>query len=58
MTDEELKEKDRLVRSKAPGTFVTRGSGKVPENFWEMPRPNIPVDVMVRALLEDREQGR
>ena len=57
-TDEELKEKERLIRTKAPDGFVKRGSGKMPEGFWEMPRPNILADAMLKALLEDREQGR
>lgn len=58
LTDEELKEKERLVRTKAPDGFVKHGSGRVPEDFWDMPRPNISADMMLKALLEDREQGR
>ena len=58
LTDEELKEKERLIWTKDPDGFVKRGSGKVPEDIWEMSRPNISADVLLKALLDDREQGR
>ena len=58
LTDEELKDKERLMRTGNPNGFVKHGSGTIPEDFWDMPRPNISADAMLRALLEDREQGR
>lgn len=30
----------------------------VPEEFWDLPRPEDPEGLLLKALLEDREQGR
>ncbi len=48
----------RLAQKKVPGQIVTRGSGKVAEEFWKMPRPKDPEGLLVKALLEDRRESR
>lgn len=58
LTDEELKEKERLMRTKVPGEIIRHGSGRVSEEFWEMPWPEDPDGLLLRALLDDREHGR
>jgi hypothetical protein len=55
-TDKELGElMKRLARS---GKVVTRGAGRVPEEFWTMPRPKDPEGLARRYIIEDRRQGR
>jgi prevent-host-death family protein len=34
------------------------GSGKLPKDFWSMPRPDDPKGLVLKALLEEREGGR
>ena len=50
-----LKERNRLARA---GELVTRGSGKISEEFWKLPRPKDPEGLLLKALLEDRREGR
>ncbi len=58
-TDKELKElKDRLARKKRGPDEITRGTGKTPDEFWTMPRPKISEGAALKALLDDREEGR
>jgi hypothetical protein len=57
LTPEEQKQKERLMRSGGQG-LRTNGSGRVPKDFWEMPRPGDPEGLALRYLLEDRERGR
>lgn len=56
-TDKERRELiKRLARE---GELVVKqGSGRIPEEFWKMPRPEDPEGLLRKALLEDREQGR
>ena len=56
LTPEEQKEKERLMRSGNP--VVRKGTGRVSEEFWTMPKPKDPEGLLLKALLEDREQGR
>ena len=58
LTDEELKEKERLMRTKVPGEIMRHGSGRVSEEFWEMPWPADPDGLLLSVLLDDREHGR
>jgi hypothetical protein len=49
----------RLANKKhAPGEIVTRGTGRVSEEFWKLPRPKDPEGLLLKALLEDRREGR
>ena len=56
-----------ISRTKASGESLTRmekqgliklGSGKLPKDFWSMPRAEDPQGLVLKALLEEREQGR
>ena len=38
--------------------LIRVGSGKLPKNFWSMPRPADPEGMVLKALLEEREGGR
>jgi hypothetical protein len=55
LTAEELAEKERLMRSGGP--VVRRGSGRMSEEFWKLPRPKDPEGLLLKALLEDRREG-
>ncbi len=56
LTDEELKEKERLMRSRE--LVLKRGTGKIPEEFWKLSRPKDPEGLARRYLIEDRREGR
>ncbi len=38
--------------------LVRMGSGKLPRSFWKMPRPKDKRGAGLRALLEERAEGR
>jgi prevent-host-death family protein len=38
--------------------LIKLGSGKLPKDFWTMPRPDDPESLMLKALLEERQAGR
>lgn len=38
--------------------LVTLGTGKVPDEFWDMPIAEDPEGLVLKALLEEREHGR
>ncbi|CAA9408443.1 MAG: hypothetical protein AVDCRST_MAG22-1703 [uncultured Rubrobacteraceae bacterium] len=48
----------RLASKKLSPEEVKRGSGKLPEEFWTMPRPKISNRSSLDALLKDREEIR
>jgi hypothetical protein len=56
LTPEEQKLKERLMRSGPPPR--RKGSGKISEEFWKLPRPEDPEGRALKGLLEDREHGR
>src|SRR2546425_12530059 len=41
----------------APG-LVRIGSGRLPAGFWKMPRPRVPRDAALRALVGERRESR
>jgi len=56
-----------ISRTKTAGESLTRmekqgliklGSGKLPKNFWTLPRGEDPQGLVLKALLEEREEGR
>jgi prevent-host-death family protein len=56
-----------ISRVRATGEALTRmekqgliklGSGKLPKDFWTMPRDEDPEGLVLRALLEERKEGR
>jgi len=38
--------------------LIRIGSGKLPEDFWSMPRPEDPEGSVLSALFEERKEGR
>lgn len=38
--------------------LIKIGSGKLPKDFWAMPRPTDPKGTALKALLKEREEGR
>ncbi|MCA1718969.1 MAG: hypothetical protein LC781_19785 [Actinobacteria bacterium] len=55
--DKEREERERLKRLEREGK-IKLGTGKIPEEFWKLPRPEDPEGLAVRYLIEDRKQGR
>ncbi len=37
--------------------LIRLGTGKLPEGFWDWPRPEDPKGLALKALLEEREEG-
>ncbi len=48
-----MREEERLMFLERAGRARV-GSGRLPEGFWELPRPDDPDDSVRRALDEDR----
>ncbi len=38
--------------------LITLGTGKIPDEFWDMPMAEDPEGLVLKALLEEREHGR
>lgn len=58
-SDKELRElKERLARKKLGPDEIKYGTGKISDEFWTMPRPEDPEGLLLKALLEDRREGR
>lgn len=38
--------------------LISLGTGKLPRDFWKLPRPKDPKGRVLKALLEEREEGR
>jgi hypothetical protein len=38
--------------------LVKLGTGKLPKDFWRMPRPKDPKGLVMKGLLEERAEGR
>ena len=52
------KERGELIQRLARGgKIVTRRSGRISEEFWNMPRPGDPEGLARRYLTEDRRRG-
>lgn len=56
LTPEEQELKERLMRS-GPSP-VRKGTGRVSEEFWKLPKPKIKNGSLLEALLKDREEVR
>ena len=48
---------ESLVRMEKQG-LIRLGPGKLPKDFWKIPRPEDPEGLVLKALLEEREAGR
>ena len=49
--------RDALVQMEKQG-LIKIGSGKLPKDFWSMPRPEDPGESVLRALMDERKTGR
>lgn len=38
--------------------LISIGTGKLPKDFWDLPRPKDPKGLVLKALLEERREGR
>jgi len=47
---------DNLVEMEKQG-IVKLGSGKLPKDFWNLPRPKDPKGLVVKAVIREREEG-
>jgi prevent-host-death family protein len=39
------------------GRLIVHGDGKIPKDFWDLPRAEDPEGLVLKALLEEREEG-
>jgi len=49
--------RDSMVSMEKRG-LIKLGSGKLPKDFWTIPKPKDPGGSVLKALLEEREKGR
>ena len=49
--------KDSLTRMEKQG-LIRLGSGKLPKGFWTMPRSEDPDGLVLKALLDERGEGK
>jgi prevent-host-death family protein len=49
--------RETLIRMEKAG-LIRLGTGKLPKDFWTMPRPEDPHELVLKALLDEREDGR
>ena len=38
--------------------LITIGTGKLPKGFWDLPRFKDPEGLVIKAIIEEREEGR
>ena len=57
LTEEEQRLKERLMQSEPKPGEIKHGTGRIPDEFWTMPRPIIRDGSLLEALLQDREEG-
>lgn len=48
---------EHLVEMEKQGV-IRLGGKKLPKDFWKMPRPKDPKGLVLKALLQEREEGR
>ena len=49
--------KEAMTRMEKQG-LIKLGSGRLPKDFWTMPRAEDPQGLVLKALLQEREEGR
>ena len=52
-----LSDRERLEEMERRG-LIKLGSGKIPDDFWDLPAPEDPRGEVLGALLDEREEGR
>ena len=58
MPKTEEERRDLIKQLARSGKVVTRGSGRVSQEFWSLPKPEISDGSVLEAVLKDREEGR
>ena len=48
---------DERLRELDEAGLIKMGTGKLPDDFWDLPRPADPEGTVLAALLEEREEG-
>ncbi|MDO9558190.1 MAG: type II toxin-antitoxin system prevent-host-death family antitoxin [Syntrophales bacterium] len=48
---------DRLLRLEKAG-LIKIGTGRLPEDFWQRPKPKDDEDAVLKALQQEREEAR
>jgi hypothetical protein len=56
--DDEAQTMDAELAQLRDAGLVRIGSGKLPDDFWTWPRPKDPEGLVLKELLQDREEGR
>ena len=57
-TREERRKLIKKIASSGKPEDIKPGTGKIPDEFWTMPRPKDPEGLARRYLIEDRREGR
>ena len=57
LTDEDLKKKERFMRTKVPDEVVRRGSGRVSKDFWDLLWTEDPDSSLLNALVDERKHS-
>ena len=57
-TREERRALIRRIVSSGKPEDTEPGTGRIPDEFWTMPRPKDPEGLARRYLIEDRREGR
>jgi hypothetical protein len=52
-----LSDRERLEEMESRG-LIKLGTGRIPEDFWDLPAPEDPRGEVLGALLDEREEGR
>lgn len=47
----------RVLELERQGRIKVHGDGKIPAVFWDLPRPKDPEGLVLKALLEEREES-
>jgi prevent-host-death family protein len=47
---------EQLIEMEKRG-LLRRGAGKLPKNFWALPRPKDPKGLVRKSVLQEREEG-
>jgi len=51
-------EMERMRDLERRGIVTIHGTGRIPPDFWDIPRLDDPEGLVLKALLEEREEGR
>lgn len=51
-------EMERMRRLEREGRIVVHGNGRIPPEFWRYEPPEDPGGLVLKALLEERREGR